>query len=51
MQENIFQVSKAFHQARTDNEDKLFRGQITFEEFQNIMLGYEAELRGMGVNL
>jgi hypothetical protein len=48
---NVESVKKAFHKARIEGEQLLSLGKITWDEYAFIMLGYEAKLRSMGVNL
>lgn len=47
----VWEVQKDFHVARVKGEEELWNGVITFEEYQQKMLRYEAQLKGMGVNL
>lgn len=49
--ESVKDVQKAFHKARIVGEQKLSRGEITWDEFAFVMLGYEAKLQSMGVVL
>jgi hypothetical protein len=49
--ETIKDVQKAFHKAVIAGEHKLSQGKITWDEYAFIMLGFEAKLRSMGVNL
>jgi hypothetical protein len=48
---NVESIKKAFREARIAGEKKLSQGLITFEEFADQMLGFEARLRSMGVVL
>jgi hypothetical protein len=48
---NVESVKKAFHESRIAGEKKLSQGIITFDEFADQMLGFEARLRSMGVVL
>jgi hypothetical protein len=48
---NVESVKKAFHKARIEGEKLLSQGKITWDEYAFIMLGFEAKLRSMGVNL
>ncbi len=48
---NVESVKKAFHEARIAGEQKLSRGEITWDEFEATMIGYELILREMGVEL
>jgi hypothetical protein len=48
---NVESVKKAFHKARIDGEKLLSQGKITWDEYAFIMLGFEAKLQSMGVNL
>lgn len=49
--ETIKDVQKAFHNARVAGEKLLSQGKITWEEFTFTMVGFELQLREMGVNL
>ena len=49
--ETIKDVQKAFHKAVIAGEKKLSRGEITWDEYVFVMLGFEARLRSMGVQL
>ena len=49
--ETVEQVKKAFREARIAGEQLLEAGRITWEQFSFVMLGYETQLRSMGVNL
>ena len=49
--ETIKDVEKAFHKAVIVGEQKLIRGEITWNEYAFVMLGYEAKLQSMGVVL
>jgi len=49
--ETVEQVKKAFREARIAGEKLLSAGKITWEQFSFTMLGYEARLKAMGVNL
>lgn len=51
MKETVKDVQKAFHKARIEGEKLLSQGVITWESFASTMLGYEAKLASMGVNL
>jgi hypothetical protein len=48
---NVESVKKAFHKARIEGEQLLSQRKITWDEYAFIMLGFEAKLRSMGVNL
>jgi hypothetical protein len=48
---NVEEIIKAFHKARIEGEKKLFRGEISWEDYGFVMLGFEHELRGLGVHL
>ncbi len=47
----VKQLKKAFHEARIAGEQKLSRGEITWDEFEATMIGYELTLKEMGVDL
>jgi len=47
----VEQIKKAFREARIVGEKKLSRGEITWDEYVFVMLGFEAKLRSMGVVL
>jgi len=49
--ENVESVKKAFRESRIAGEQKLSRGEITWNEYAFVMLGYEAKLQSMGVVL
>jgi hypothetical protein len=49
--ESVKDVKKAFHEASIAGEKKLSRGEITWDEFAFVMLGFEAKLRSRGVVL
>lgn len=49
--ENRNEVIKAFRKTRIAGEEKLSKGEITWEEFCFVMLSFEAKLRSMGVVL
>ncbi len=42
---------KAFRKARIEGEKLLSQGKITWDEYAFLMLGFEADLRSMGVDL
>ncbi len=44
-------VIKAFRESRIAGEKKLSRGEITWDEYAFVMLGFEARLRSMVVQL
>ncbi len=48
---SVDEVEKAFHKARIENEQLLLNGQIRYCDYVEIMLGFEAQLRDMGVDL
>jgi hypothetical protein len=48
---NVESVKKAFHKARIEGEKLLSQGKITWDEFADQMLSFEARLRNMGVVL
>ncbi len=48
---NVKEIIKAFHKARIENEQLLMKGQIRYCEYAEIMIGFEAQLREMGVDL
>ncbi len=47
--ENKQEVIKAFRAARIDNEKLLMEGKIRYCDYAEIMLGFESELRELGV--
>ena len=47
----VEEIKKAFHESRIAGEKKLSQGIITFDEFADQMLSFEARLRSMGVVL
>jgi hypothetical protein len=49
--ESVKDVQKAFHKARIVGEQKLKKGEISWDDFAFVMLGFEAKLRSMGVVL
>ena len=49
--ETIKDVQKAFHKAVIEGEKKLSQGEITWDQYVFVMLGFEAKLRSMGVVL
>ena len=49
--ETIKDVQKAFHKAVITGEKKLAKGEITWNEYAFVMLGFEAKLQSMGVVL
>ena len=49
--ENVEAVKKAFRESRIAGEQKLSRGEIAWEEYTFVMLGFEAKLQSMGVVL
>jgi hypothetical protein len=49
--ENVESVIKAFRESRIAGEQKLSRGEISWDEFAFVMLGFEEKLRSMGVVL
>jgi hypothetical protein len=49
--DNVESVKKAFREARIAGEKLLSQGKITWDEFADQMLGFEARLRSMGVVL
>ncbi len=48
---NVKEIEKAFHEARIINEQLLMKGQIRYCDYAEIMLGFEAQLRDLGVEL
>jgi hypothetical protein len=48
--ENKNEVIKAFRKARIVGEHLLSTGKISWEQFEFTMLGFELQLRGMGVD-
>ncbi len=51
MTENKQDIIKAFREARIEGEQMLEAGRISWEDFCFVMLGYEEQLRGLGVDL
>ncbi len=49
--EDVESVKKAFREARIAGEKKLSRGEITWDQYAFVMLGFEAKLQSMGVVL
>ena len=49
--ENRNEVIKAFRESRIVGEQKLSRGEITWDEYVFVMLGFETRLRSLGVQL
>jgi len=49
--ETVEQVKKAFHEARIVGEQLLSQGKITWDEFVFTMVGFELQLKEMGVDL
>jgi len=49
--ENVESVKKAFRESRIAGEQKLARGEITWDEYAFIMLGFEAKMQSMRVVL
>ncbi len=47
----VEQIKKAFREARIAGEKKLSRGEITWEDFCFVMVGFEQQLREMGLSL
>ncbi len=47
----VEQVQKSFHEARIAGEKLLSQGKIDWESYQFTMVGYELELKALGVNL
>ncbi len=48
---NVESIKKAFHESRIASEQLLNDGKITWDEFAFIMIGFELQLKEMGVNL
>ncbi len=48
---NIESVIKAFREARITGEQKLFKGEITWDEYAATMVSFELLLKEMGVQL
>jgi hypothetical protein len=44
----VQEIKKAFHESRIAGEQKVSRGEITFDQFQFTMIGFELTLREMG---
>jgi hypothetical protein len=49
--QTVEQIKKAFHEARIAGEQKLSRGEITWEQYAFQMIGFELRLTEMGVQL
>ncbi len=49
--ETIKDVQKAFHEAVIVGEQKLSQGKIAWDQYAFTMVGFEAKLQSMGVNL
>jgi hypothetical protein len=49
--ETIKDVLKSFRESRIAGEKKLAKGEITWNEYAFVMVGYEAKLQSMGVVL
>ncbi len=47
----VEQIIKAFRESRIAGEQKLSRGEITWDEYVFVMLGFEEKLKSMGVQL
>ena len=49
--ENRAEIIKAFRESRIASEKKLFRGEITWDEYAAEMIDRELTLKEMGVSL
>lgn len=49
--ENRQDVIKAFREARKVGEKLLSEGKICWDDFAYVMIGFEAKIQSMGVNL
>ncbi len=49
--ENRNDVIKAFREARIAGEKLLSQGKIIWEDYAFVMVGYELQLKNLGVNL
>jgi hypothetical protein len=47
----IKDIEKSFRESRIAGEEKLAKGEITWDDFVFVMLGFEAELRNLGAQL
>ncbi len=47
----IDMISKAFHETRVEGEQLLMEGKIRYCDYAEMMIGFEAQLREMGVDL
>ena len=47
---NVEQIKKAFRESRIAGEHLLSTGKISWEQFEFTMLGFELQLRSMGVD-
>jgi hypothetical protein len=47
----VEQIIKAFRKARIEGEKLLSQDKITWDEYVFMMMGFEAKLRSLGVNL
>ena len=51
MSREIENTTKAFRKARGEGEQMVIQGRITWDDYAFVMLGFEAELRQLGVDL
>ncbi len=49
--EDVESIKKAFREARIAGEKKLSEGEITWDQYAFVMLGFETKLQNMGVVL
>lgn len=49
--ETVEQVSKAFREARIAGEKLMNEGKLTWDDFEFVMVGFEMQLKAMGVRL
>jgi len=51
MSRNRENIIKAFRKARIEGEQFLTQGRISWEDFSFVMVGFEEQLKSMGVEL
>lgn len=49
--DNVAEIEKAFHEARIVGEQLLEKGEIRWTDYAEMMVGFEAQLREMEVDL
>ena len=47
----VEQIKKAFHKTRVDGEKMLNEGKISWDDFEFVMVGFEMQLKALGVRL